>query len=345
MIGAETMNLSLSKKADYVVKAAISLARAYDGNRYLKIREVAAEMAIPRSYTPQILDALIQKGLVESRAGKTGGYRLMESPDGITVLQVVEAGEGTLKPERCALSDGPCRWEDVCPMHEVISSAVDKFRETMASLLLSDLAQRDSLLELGDLKIPDDHHLRGDPFREFAVRTQAVIFMDQSQVVSSLKSEDGDWLSVLMLGSMETAIYEESMSYLFPEVGVSDRRLNVNLGYFHSRDGTISVPVTIESSKSSYEIPQLIADLLITLVSPGETHCELVGRFIFNATIFADREISGADSLAAFHEKLSGFSNRIVEHFLADFAKMVESRAKGTVLDSRQTEEAKNGRL
>lgn len=334
MIGVRTMNLSLSKKADYVVKAAISLARAYDGDRYLKIREVAAEMAIPRSYTPQILDALIQKGLVESRAGKTGGYRLMQSPDEITVLEVVEAGEGPLRPERCALSDGPCRWESVCPMHEVISTAVSKFRETMSSQLLSELAQRDLLLEQGNLKIPDDPHHRGDPFREFAIRSQMKVALNQSQVVSSLNSEEGDWLSPLMVSAIEAAIYETSLSYLFPEVGARDRRLNVNLGYFHTQGDTVSVPMTIEPSKSSYDVPQLIANLLITSISPSEVGCELVGRFIFNPTIFTGPEISGPESLANFHDKLSEFSNRIAEQFLADFARVVVFRVEESSLSS-----------
>ncbi len=323
MIGVETMNLALSKKADYVVKAAISLARAYDGDRYLKIREVAAEMAIPRSYTPQILDALIQKGLVESRAGKTGGYRLMYSPNEITVLQVVEAGEGSLKPDRCTLSDGPCRWGNVCPMHEVISSAVNTFRDTIAGQRLSELAQRDLLLEQSDLEVPEHPHIRGDPFRECAIRNQTIIYLDHKQVVSNLKSEDGDWLSALMLDSLETAIYQESLSYLFPDVGVGDRHLSVNLGYFHSQVGTISIPLTIESSRSSYEIPQLIANLVLRSVAPGETHCEVVGRFIFNATIFVGPGKFGSESLANFHERLSQFSNRIAEDFLANFAKMV----------------------
>ncbi len=334
MIGVGAMNLSLSKKADYVVKAAISLARAYDGDRYLKIREVAAEMAIPRSYTPQILDALTQKGLVESRAGKTGGYRLVKSPEEITVLQVVEAGEGSLWPERCALSDGPCRWESVCPMHEVVSTAISKFRETMASQHLSELAQRDLLLEQGDLKIPDDPHRRGDPFREFAIRSQVSVALNQSQVISSLNSEEGDWLSSLMVNAIETAIYETSLTYLFPEVGARDRHLNVNLGYFHSQGDIVSVPMTIEPSKSSYDVPQLIANLLVIAVAPSQVDCQLVGRFIFNPTIFTGPEISGPESLANFHDKLSEFSSRIADDFLAVFARVVVSRVQGSSLSS-----------
>lgn len=325
------MNLSLSKKADYVVKAAMALARAYDGDSYLKIREVTAEMAIPRSYTPQILDALVQKGLVESRAGKAGGYRLLRSPEQITVLQVIEAGEGSLKPERCALSDGPCRWESVCPMHEVMSNAVNKFREEMSNQLLSDLTKRDILLEKGQLPAPEDPHLRGNPFREFAVRHQVPIPLGVAEILSLLEQDSGDWLAPLMLRAVENSIYEESLTKLFPENHYMNARLAVSLGYFRKDEDHVTIPITIEADKASFEVPQFIASISLFCASPSETLCEVVGRFIFDSGIVAIAEISGAESLAAFHSRLSQLSARIVANFLSDFAHKVTIRS-GAVL-------------
>lgn len=321
------MNLSLSKRADYVVKAAMALARAYDGDSYLKIREVTAEMAIPRSYTPQILDALVQKGLVESRAGKAGGYRLVRSPEQISVLQVVEAGEGSLRPERCALSDGPCRWESVCPMHEVMSSAVNKFRETMANQMLSELAERDMLLEKGELPAPEDPHLRGNPFREFGVRHEIGISLDIADIVALLQQDAGDWLAPLLIRAIENSIYEESLTKLFPENHYTNARLSVALGYFRRQGDHVTIPVTIEPDKSSYEVPQFIASISLAGVSASETRCEVVGRFIFDSGIVAVAEISGAESLAVFHSRLSQLSGRIVANFLTDFAHKVIIRS------------------
>ncbi|TAN19936.1 MAG: Rrf2 family transcriptional regulator, partial [Actinomycetota bacterium] len=211
------MNLSLSKKADYVVKAGIALARSYDRDGYVKVREIAAEMAIPRSYTPQILDALIQNGLVESRAGKTGGYRLIKDPATITVLELLEAGEGPLTPVNCALSNGPCRWDNVCPMHEVISTAVKGFRETMQAESLSSLASRDLLLERGELGLPENPHVRKDPAREFSVSASALIEVPRLDALSRLQLRDGEWLSAPMLSAARTVISREGLGYLFSD--------------------------------------------------------------------------------------------------------------------------------
>jgi len=49
------VNLTLSKRGDYVIRAALALARAYPSGGYRKIREVVAEMDVPSTFASQIL--------------------------------------------------------------------------------------------------------------------------------------------------------------------------------------------------------------------------------------------------------------------------------------------------
>ncbi len=74
-------------------------------------------MDLPRSYRPRILALLALAGLATVRAGREGGYRLVRPPEEISLLEVVEAGDGTLEPDHCTLRGGPCRWGDVCTPH------------------------------------------------------------------------------------------------------------------------------------------------------------------------------------------------------------------------------------
>jgi Rrf2 family protein len=92
------MDLALTRRGDYAVRAALCLARRADGG-YVKIREVAAAMALPPSYTPQVLRLLAAAGLAEARAGRGGGYRLTRPPGEVALLEVVEAAEGQ-RPDR-----------------------------------------------------------------------------------------------------------------------------------------------------------------------------------------------------------------------------------------------------
>jgi Rrf2 family protein len=130
-----------------VVRAAISLASAWDGNgAYRKIREIAEEMRLPPSYTPQLLGVLAKAGLAEARAGRAGGYRLTRPPEDISLLEVIEAAEGSLVSRRCAIRGGPCRWDDVCALHPTVVRAAEAIRSTLAQTSLAEVATVDRTL-------------------------------------------------------------------------------------------------------------------------------------------------------------------------------------------------------
>lgn len=152
------MDMTLSKRGDYVVRSALCLARSYAGGEHRKIREVVAEMDIPQTFASQILADLVRAGLASSRAGKSGGYRLIRSPEEVSLLEVIEAGEGPLRSERCALGEGPCRWESVCPLHETWGTVTGALRETLANTSLAEIAARDEALEHSNYPQPFDSH-------------------------------------------------------------------------------------------------------------------------------------------------------------------------------------------
>ncbi|MGZ8612617.1 MAG: RrF2 family transcriptional regulator [Actinomycetota bacterium] len=135
------MDLTLTKRGDYVVRAAIALAVAWDGvGRYRKIREVASEMRLPLSYTPQLLGILARAGIAEAKAGRAGGYRLTRPPQAVSILEVIEAAEGSLASRRCAIRGGPCRRHDVCALHPTVVKAAEAIRTTLAATTLADVA-------------------------------------------------------------------------------------------------------------------------------------------------------------------------------------------------------------
>jgi Rrf2 family protein len=142
------MDLALTRRGDYAVRAALCLARRADAG-YVKIREVAATMALPASYTPQVLRLLAEAGLAEARAGRDGGYRLTRPPDEVALLEVVEAAEGRFRLERCILRGGPCHWEQACAVHAAWSAAVQACRDSLARTTLADLVAADTRLEAG----------------------------------------------------------------------------------------------------------------------------------------------------------------------------------------------------
>ncbi|MDX1657227.1 MAG: Rrf2 family transcriptional regulator [Nitriliruptorales bacterium] len=131
------VQLELGKRADYAIRVILDLARHTEQR---KSREIAQEMDIPRSYLPRILAMLVDAGLVVSRAGPAGGYRLAGSPATISLLTVVEAAEGPLRSTECVLRGGACRWNGTCVVHAPWTEAQEALRERLAATSFADLA-------------------------------------------------------------------------------------------------------------------------------------------------------------------------------------------------------------
>ncbi len=133
------MDLSLSKRGQYVVRAAIALARVH-GDGYLKTREIAATMNLPGQYAPQVLMLLGHAGLTESRAGSFGGHRLTRPPDRISLLDIVRAAEGEIEGSACMLSGGPCGHGGECILHQPWQDAQRALLAALASTSLESIS-------------------------------------------------------------------------------------------------------------------------------------------------------------------------------------------------------------
>ena len=87
--------MRISQKLDYASRAMVHLARKYAGESVVRADDIAEIEAIPPSFLAQILHELKRTGLVTSRRGKTGGWKLSHPPSEISLLAVVDA----LEPE------------------------------------------------------------------------------------------------------------------------------------------------------------------------------------------------------------------------------------------------------
>ena len=148
------MQASLGRKGDYSVRAVLDLAR-HNGDRR-KAREIASEMDIPHRYLTQILANLVQQGVLTAVAGPTGGYVLARPPEDITLLEVVEAAEGSIGLEQCVLRGGPCSWENSCPVHIPWARAQTALAEQLAATTFADMAEYAAELEAGTHELPAD---------------------------------------------------------------------------------------------------------------------------------------------------------------------------------------------
>jgi Rrf2 family cysteine metabolism transcriptional repressor len=102
--------MMFSTKSEYGVRVMVELARR-GGEEPVPLTEIAEHEGLPLAYLEHLVARLRRAGLVDSRRGAHGGYRLARDAAKITMAEVVEALEGAIAPVECISSapDGSTR--------------------------------------------------------------------------------------------------------------------------------------------------------------------------------------------------------------------------------------------
>ena len=125
----------ISSTATYALRAAVCLASRYD--EYVNRVEIVAATQAPHDYLLQVLNQLTEAGIVQSRSGPGGGYRLTTSPTDITALEVVLAVDTIPRITECPL--GIPEHQDLCPLHRLLDNASRLVEEAFDSTRIADL--------------------------------------------------------------------------------------------------------------------------------------------------------------------------------------------------------------
>ncbi|NYV77990.1 Rrf2 family transcriptional regulator [Streptomyces sp. UH6] len=142
--------MRISARADYAVRAALQLAASRD-DEPLKAEAIADAQGIPHKFLEGILNDMRRGGLVTSRRGGNGGYRLARPAESVSVADVIRVVDGPLvsvrgvRPPDLAYS-GPA--ESLLPLWIALRSHV---REILDGVSLADLANSqlpDAITEL-----------------------------------------------------------------------------------------------------------------------------------------------------------------------------------------------------
>ncbi len=127
------MRLELLKRTDLSLQALGQLA---DSGDIVAGSRLAAAIGTTTSYLPHVMKPLTARGWVTATSGPHGGYRLQGNLDEISVLDVVEAVEGTTDNQQCVLKGAPCPTVDTCAFHASWVKARDALVNELGGLPL-----------------------------------------------------------------------------------------------------------------------------------------------------------------------------------------------------------------
>lgn len=140
--------MRLSKRGEYGLRAMIILAHAYKESpeAMVQIKEISEQDKIPPKYLEQILLALKNAGMLQSRMGIGGGYYLARQPGEINLGQVIRVLDGPLAPIRCvshmAYEACGCPDERTCGLRMVMGDVRNAIAEILEHTTLADVTER-----------------------------------------------------------------------------------------------------------------------------------------------------------------------------------------------------------
>jgi Rrf2 family protein len=144
--------MKLSTKTRYGVRAAIELARAYASGP-IKRKDIASSQAISDAYLENILILLKNGRIINAIRGANGGYALSRAPAKVTLLEVVDALEGTEAPVECIDNADVCERSTGCLARDVWKQLHEARAKVLSGITLQSLLEKENGCDKVDYSI------------------------------------------------------------------------------------------------------------------------------------------------------------------------------------------------
>jgi len=147
--------MKLSLRGEYALRALVVLGLNYH-KPVVRIQTISEQQNIPKRFLEQILNELRSAGVVESKRGVAGGYRLALPAEQVTLARVIRHIDGALAPVRCVserfYEKCSCPDEGTCGIRSVMKEVRDAIAKILENYTVADLCQRADKLRLEDMK-------------------------------------------------------------------------------------------------------------------------------------------------------------------------------------------------
>lgn len=137
--------MKLPASTEWVLHCATTLAQL-DPGVSASATQLTLYYNLPAAYLAKQLKMLVNAGVLAATTGPRGGFRLARPTSEITLLQIVEAVDGTSSPYECreirqqghgALPPDECR--NTCILAEKMADAHQAWRRSLAEVTLADI--------------------------------------------------------------------------------------------------------------------------------------------------------------------------------------------------------------
>lgn len=155
--------MRLSVRGEYALRAMVALGMEEGAGEVVRIQAIADAQSIPKRFLEQILNDLKDAGVVTSRRGVQGGYRLARPADRISLAEIIRHIDGPLAPVRCVserfYERCTCPDEARCGIRSVMREVRDAVSDMLEGVTLAELVRRTRALAVPRGLPPDPDYM------------------------------------------------------------------------------------------------------------------------------------------------------------------------------------------
>lgn len=136
--------MQLDKFTDFALRVLVALAVQKDTRQ--SVGTIAQTFGLSEHHLSKVASALVRGGFIISERGRTGGLRLAQAPDQISIGAVVRSLRGDHPVAECFGDNQSCRILPACGLREPLRVAQDAFFAALDAYSLADVTKRDVAL-------------------------------------------------------------------------------------------------------------------------------------------------------------------------------------------------------
>lgn len=131
--------MMISTKGRYALRIIIDLAQHADEG-FISLKSIAERQEVSMKYLEMIVAIMNKAGILHSRRGKDGGYKLVKPASEYTVGEIMNLTEGHLAPVAClGCADNQCERAEFCltlPIWQHLDEMIDSY---LSSITIQDI--------------------------------------------------------------------------------------------------------------------------------------------------------------------------------------------------------------
>jgi len=134
--------MTFSRSCEYALQATLYLSIRHNaGVGTVSLQEIAESQKIPSHFLSKILQSLVRHGLLMSTKGPRGGFRLINRPEDIRLLDIVSVIDGLEMFDRCGIGLRACSDDNPCPIHHEYKVIKSRIRQVLTTKSLAELSR------------------------------------------------------------------------------------------------------------------------------------------------------------------------------------------------------------